>query len=59
MLDFRDGEYWKEKKDRKEVQDQHFLAGRIGPETYITSLMVLRFTEREAREELNMLKAMK
>ena len=56
MLDSRSNEYWIEKKARKEVLDSHFLAGRIGESTYIVSLMILRFTEREAKQELEMLK---
>lgn len=55
MLDRRTAT-WAEFKERKEVHDANFLAGRIGEPTYILSLELLGFREREAREELNVLK---
>ena len=59
MLDRRSQDYWFEMTERKKVQDDNFRSGRIGEATYLVSLRILGFTDREASEELNMLKAVK
>ena len=48
----RHTETWAELKERKEVHDANLLAGRIGEPTYLLSLRILGYTDREARDEL-------
>ena len=43
--------------ERKQVHDAQFLKGQIGEPTYIVSLGILGFTDREANDALRELKA--
>lgn len=46
---------WAELKEEKERFDALFLAGKIGKPTYILSLNILGFRDREAQAELDAL----
>lgn len=50
---------WQELKELKEVHDMHLLKGVIGEPTYLVSLRILGFSEREARDELAYIKGKK
>ena len=56
MLDRRTAT-WAELRERKEVHDANFLAGRIGEPTYLLTIQILfGFTEKQAEAELRDLK---
>lgn len=42
--------------DRKTQRDNEWLKGQIGNDTYLRSLMILGYLEKDARVELNLLR---
>lgn len=47
---------WAELKERKELRDAELRRGAIGEATYLLSLRILGYTDREARDEMASLK---
>lgn len=57
MLDRRMPDYWEDRKAHKERYDALLREGKIGEPTYLLSLEILGFRPREAKEELNYVRA--
>lgn len=45
--------------DRKRQRDNEWLKGQIGESTYLRSLFILGYLEKDARTELNLLRLSK
>ncbi len=56
MLDRRDQEYPQHREMSKLLQDHNWRDGLIGDATYLRSLMILGYGDRDARTELSLLK---
>ena len=56
MFDRRTPEHWETLRFRKDQRDDEFRKALIGEMTYLRSIMLLGYTEREARTELSLLK---
>ncbi len=56
MTHFSDPETRQLLNARKVERDNEWLKGQIGEATYLRSLMILGYLEKDARVELNLLK---
>lgn len=56
MTHFSDPEARQLLDDRKRQRDLEWLAGQIGEPTYLRSLMLMGWLEKDARVELGLLK---
>ena len=56
---YSDPEARAELEQRKAQRDLEWLKGQIGDATYLTSLRILRYAERDAKSELNLLRMSK
>lgn len=55
-MDRRDPEYPKQREATKLLQDRYWRDGMIGDATYLRSLMILGYGDRDADTELSLLK---
>ena len=58
-MHFTDPEAKAELEARKRLRDQEWLAGQLGDATYLRSLMIYGYGDRDAQTELNLLKLAK